>query len=474
MPRLSGIARPAQLDRKRAERSTFALALVLAGCSFAPTHERPVAPIAAEFPDATSGPAAADLGWRAVFAEPRLQALIALALHDNRDLRIAALEVELTRAQYQIQRAPLLPQLAGVTSADARGGVNPFAPNLPPQTFVIYRLGGSLSYEIDLFGRVRNQRTAALEQYLASAEARRATQLALVGQIAIQYLRERAYAEQRDIAAATVQATEEAYEMTVRALDVGQRSELDVRTAEAQVETARGEVARLTRLHAQAEVVLVQLVGSPLPTDLPAPRPLETLAITELGAGVPSEVLVRRPDVLAAEHALRAANANIGVARAAFFPSISLTSFAGLASNALGNLFRAGSYAWSVSPQLSVPLFDHGRNRATLEVAEIRKLIEVARYERAIQVAFREVAEALAARATLDEQLAAQERRTAAEQRRYELSQTRYQNGIESYLAVLTAQQGLYVSQQLLVELRFLRLANLADLYRALGGGWRE
>jgi multidrug efflux system outer membrane protein len=263
--------------------------------------------------------------------------------------------------------------------------------------------------------------------------------------------------------------------MTKRLLDAGQRSDLDVATAEAQVEAARAEVARLTRLRAQAHAALVVLAGSPLPETLPAPRPLDApIVVAELGAGVPSDLLARRPDILAAEHALRGAHADIGVARAAFFPSISLTGFAGLASTALSGLFSGGAFAWSFTPQLTVPLFTGGRNRASLDVAKIRRQIEVARYERTIQVAFREVADALAARATFEQQLAAQTARVAAEQRRFEISETRYRNGVESYLTVLSAQQDLYAAQQQLIEVRFARLANLADLYRALGGGWRE
>lgn len=444
------------------------LALVLAtGCSFTPSYERPTLPVANVFAHGGGGGlAAADRGWRDVFGDPRLQAVIDLALRNNRDLRVAVLNVELARAQYRIQRSELLPTINGVAGADI-GGLN-------SDVTTQYRVGVGASYELDLFGRVRSLKSAALESYLATAETQRAAHLALVGQVVAQYLRERAYDEQRVIAERTLVTVREGLDLTTRLLEAGQRSDLDVRTAEAQVHAARAEVARLGRLRAQAENALVLLVGGPLPAGLPAAQPLETEAVVaDLPGGVPSEVLLRRPDILAAEHTLRSANANIGAARAAFFPTISLTGFAGLASSALSSLVTGG-LAWSFAPQLSVPLFTGGRNVANLDVAKVRKRIEVVRYEQAIQVAFREVADALVARAAFDEQLEAQVARVAAEQKRFDLSETRYRNGIESYLAVIIAQQDLYLTQQQLIELRLQRLTNLVDLYRALGGGWRE
>ena len=437
----------------------------LTGCTLAPRYERPAAPIANQFADPSGSLSAADQGWRAVFGDPRLQALIELALRNNRDLRIAALNVELTRAQYRIERSALFPQAGAAAGADFS--------NADPSTR--YRVGASASWELDLFGRVRSLKDAALEEYLASEATHRAAHLSLVGEVVAQYLRERAYDEQYALAEGTLEAVRESYDMTRRLLDAGQRSELDVSAAEAQVHGARAEMARLKRLRAQAENALAVLVGQPLPENLPAAQPLESQAvIADLTAGVPSEVLLRRPDVIAAEHVLRAANANIGAARAAFFPTISLTGFAGLASTALSALFTGGAALWSFSPQISVPLFTGGRNAANLDAAQVRKRIEIARYERAIQIAFREVADALAARSAYDDQLEAQTARVAAEQRRYDISDQRYRAGIESYLSVLDAQRDLYVAQNQLIEVRLGRLTNLADLYRALGGGWRE
>ncbi|HEU0033888.1 MAG TPA: efflux transporter outer membrane subunit [Kofleriaceae bacterium] len=442
------------------------LAIAVAACTLAPRYERPASPVANRF-DGTGGTAVDAVGWRDVFGDPRLQEVIALALRNNRDVRVAALNVELARAQYRIERAPLVPSVSGVAGADVTGTSDDVS--------VQYRVGVSAAYELDLVGRVRSLRAAALEEYLATEEAQRAAQLSLVAEVVSQYLRERAFEEQRQLAEQTLAAVRESQQMTARLLEAGQRSELDVRTAEAQVQGARAELARVTRLRAQAHNALVLLVGAELPSSLPTGQPLDaTTIVADLSPGLPSELLERRPDILAAEHALRGANANIGAARAAFFPSISLTGFAGLASKALSSLFTGGAAVWTFSPQLTVPLFTGGRNTATLEVAKVRARIEVARYEQAIQVAFREVADALVARASLDEQLAAQTARASAEQKRFEISQQRYQAGVESYLTVLAAQQDLYQAQQQLIDVRLARLLNLADLYRALGGGWRE
>jgi multidrug efflux system outer membrane protein len=451
-------------------RKTLALLLVAGACNFAPTYKRPDAPIPDGFGNASGqGLAAVDRGWRQVFADPRLQRLIEIALANNRDLRIAALNVEVARATYRIERSPLLPQVSGVASANVVGTDDGVSTGLSS-----YRVGIGVSYELDLWGRVRNASEAALQQYFSTVAAHRAAHLSLVNTVVAQYLRERAYDEERVLAEQTVKLVEEGVALTKRQFDAGQRSDLDTSTAEAQLYAAKAEVFRLVRSRQQAENMLALLIGQAVPSDLPAAQPLETQGVVaDLPAGIPSEVLLRRPDVLAAEHSLRAANANIGVARAAFLPQISLTAFGGFASATLGSLFTGG-LAWSAGGTLTQPLFEYGRNKATLEVTKLRKLVEVATYEKAIQVAFREVADALVARATLDDQLAAVVSRADAEKRRYQLSEMRYRSGIESYQTVLIAQQDLYATQQQLIELRLVRLVNLADLYLALGGGWRD
>jgi outer membrane protein, multidrug efflux system len=456
-----------------------ALALA-AACSLAPRYERPAAPVAPAFPGAPAAQPGAtspgDVGWRDVFGDPRLQALVSLALERNRDLRVSALNVELVRAQYRIQRAEQLPQVTGNASANVQRTPADLSPLGRATSGTAWSVGAGIpAFELDLFGRVRSLSSAALEQYLATEEARRSAHLALVAEVATQYLATRALDDQVALARSTLEAVAASLTLTRRSAEAGRVSELDLRTAESQVETARFNLSAAEQQRAQAENALVLLVGGPVPTDLPAPLPLDAQpVVAELPAGVPSDVLVRRPDVLAAEHALKSANASIGAARAAFFPSISLTATGGTASSELSGLFGSGSATWIFFPRITVPIFAGGALRASLDVAEVRKSIEVAQYERAIQGAFREVADALVARAAIEDQLRAQTARVAAEGRRFQLSDRRYRAGIDSYLTVLTAQRDLFAAQQQLIQTRLSRLANLVDLYRALGGGWRE
>jgi multidrug efflux system outer membrane protein len=449
-------------------------ALAAGACSFVPRYERPPAPVAAAFPVAGSPAAgaaaeapAALRGWRSVLGDPWVVALVERALQHNRDLRIAALTVEVARATYQIESAARWPTVAGVGSAELSATADGGA--------VRARVGlGTSAFELDLFGRVRALREAALADYLATAAARQAVHIALVAEVATQALRERAAAEQHALAKQTLEVAERSAELTRRLVEGGQRSELDAATAEAQVAGSRAAVAQAARARAQARNALELLVGQPLPeASPPEPALAESAVDLDVPPGLPSELLERRPDLMAAEQALRAANADVGAARAARFPTLSLTGFAGLASTALTSLVTSGAAVASVTPQLAVPLLDGGRGRAGEAAARARLAIEVARYERAIQVAFREVADALVARAALAEQLAAQLARVAAEQRRLALSEVRYQNGAESFLAVITAQQALFAAQQQLIELRLARLTNAVALYRALGGGWR-
>lgn len=483
--------------RSRAARAAAPAALLLAAaCTLAPRYQRPAAPVAPAFPagGAAAAPAAAaaDLGWRDVFGDERLRALVALALENNRDLRVAALNVELVQAQHRIQRGALFPSASASASVSRQQSAAIQSPALRqgPAT-TVYTVGGALSYELDLFGRVRSLTAAALEQYLATAEARRASQISLVAQVATQYLAERALDDQVALSRRTLEALEAALQLQRRTYDAGRTGELDLRTAESQVLTARFNLSAALQQRDRAANALVLLVGQPLPAGLPPPTPLDAQALlAELPAGLPSEVLLRRPDVASAEHALLSANAQIGAARAAFFPSISLTAGAGSASAAfvgdtsrvgaggssveLAGLFGSGSGFWSFIPRIDVPIFRGGALRASLDVAEVRTSIQVAQYERTIQVAFREVADALVSRAALDEQLEAQRQRVEAEQRRYDLSDLRYRKGVDSYLVLLTAQRDLFAAQQQLIQSRLARLTNLVDLYRALGGGWNE
>jgi multidrug efflux system outer membrane protein len=467
--------------RRIVRASAPALLLVVAACSLAPKYERPAAPVASAMgaPPAEGAPpriAAADLGWRDVFRDPRLQALVGLALRNNRDLRLAALNVELTEAQYRIQRANQLPQVVASGSVAREHLAAIQSSSGKPVTATVYAVGAAVpAFELDFFGRVRNLSKAALEQYFATEEARRSAEISLVAGVAVQYLAIRASEDQVALAQRTLETVDASLGLTRRTYEAGRTSELDLRTAESQVESARFNLSVAQRLLAEAQNALVLLVGQPLPPDLPAGAPLDAQELVlDVPAGLPSDVLLRRPDILAAEHALVGANALIGAARAAFFPSITLTGSVGSTSLELSQLFSSGTGFWSFVPQINVPIFQGGARVANLDASHVRKRIQIAQYERAIQGAFREVADALDARGFLDYQLDAQQARVQAEQRRYDLSDLRYRKGVDSYLVVLTAQRDLYTAQALLIQSRFARLANLVDLYRALGGGWRE
>jgi multidrug efflux system outer membrane protein len=458
-------------------------AVIVTGCTLAPKYERPAAPVAQTWPaDAAAGPAGentnavADIGWREFFQDARLQSLIGLALTNNRDLRVAALNVEKSRAQYRIERAALLPQIDANGSFLRQRQPGGFFGNSGPVTYSQYDVSlGTTAYELDLFGRIRSLKAAALENYFATAAARRSVQIALVAEVANQYLVERELSEQLKMTQDTLTAVQDSYHLIKASYDAGNASELDLRTAEAQVATAKGDAAFYEQQRDQARHALVLLVGEPLPDDLPPAQPLsEQRVLTELPPGLPSDLLQRRPDILAAEHVLKAANANIGAARAAFFPSIKITANAGTSSADLAGLFADGSGAWLFNPSITLPIFAAGQNRANLDVANLSQRIEVANYEKAIQTAFREVADALTARKFLAERLTDNQTLVQAEQRRYDLADARYQNGVDSYLSVLTAQQDLYRAQRSLIATEFGRLSNLVGLYQALGGGWRE
>jgi outer membrane protein, multidrug efflux system len=446
------------------------------GCSLNPAYERPKAPVAENWNDQSkTGKAAADTGWREVLQDPRLAALVAFALENNRDLRATALTVEATRAQYRIQRADLFPKLGGSAGYTHERLAGDQTTSGSAVTTDVYTAGLAVtSFELDFFGRVRSLTEAALEQYLASEEARRSAHLTLVSDVATRYLTGRALEAQVALAEQTLSLVQRSLELTQASYQGGRANELDLRTAEAQVESARFSLSAARQQKALSDDALALLLGGPLPAGLPEGSALESEAVLELPAGVPSEVLQRRPDVLAAEHLLLATNANIGAARAAFFPSITLTAAGGISSTQLNTLFDGNSVFWSFAPRLDLPIFDAGMRLAALDAAHLRKEAQIARYEKAIQAAFREVADALVTRGAIGEQLAAQTALVAATQKRYELADLRYRAGIDSFLVVLTAQRDLFAAQQGLINARLSRVLNLVDLYRALGGGWLE
>jgi multidrug efflux system outer membrane protein len=456
------------------------LGTLLGGCTMMPHYERPPAPVSGSWSNVSTqgnaaSTAAADMDWREFFDDPRLQRLISLALENNRDLRVAALRVEQARAQYRIQRADLFPGVQGDASAVRQrfsGSVIAFAGG---SVLTTYNLDVGASYEADLFGRVRSLKSEALEKYFATQEALKTVQIALVSQVAAEYLTQQRLLEAKEVAHQTLEAVQSSYDLIKRRFEVGAASELDLRTAEGQVQTVRVNSAGFLQLLAESENALVLLVGQPLPTDLPpGTRFQQQQLLTDLPAGIPSEVLQRRPDILAAEHTLKAANANIGAARAAFFPRILLTGSAGTASAKLSDLFTGPAETWSFSPQITLPIFEFGGTRAKLDVSRISKSIEIANYEKTIQTAFREVADALAVRSILDEKLRAQELLLGAQQKRFDITNARYQQGVDSYVEVLLAQQDLYTAQQGLLQFQAARLLNAVALYRSLGGGWKS
>ena len=460
-----------------------AAALALAGCSLAPHYERPAAPVPTAYPEVNSaaagtsaGPAAAEVAWRDFFGDARLQRLIQLALDNNRDLRVAGLNVERVRALYRIERTALIPSINATADASRTRTPADLTSSGRATTSSRYSVGGEIpSYELDFFGRIASLRDEVLQQYLATEEARRSAQISLISAVARQYLGLLATDERLALARQTFDAAEHSYQLSKQTFDAGVASELDLRTSEAQRENYRAAVAALEQQHVQAQNALAFLIGAPLPADLPPAGVLATEPlIADLPAGLPSDLLTRRPDILAAEHTLQAANANIGIARAAFFPSITLTAFGGTASAQLSGLFDQGSGSWSFAPSITLPIFAAGRNKAQLDVAWIEQRIEVANYEKAIQTAFREVADALAVRASIDTQIAAEQARVAAARSRYDLSNQRYESGVDSFLTVLLAQQDLFSAEQSLIDARLLRLSNLVSLYAALGGGWQE
>ncbi|KVE23650.1 multidrug transporter [Burkholderia singularis] len=470
--------------------TALAVALVAAGCTLAPRYERPAAPVSGAFPTdgvyaaqpgaapgarSANGQSAAEIGWREFFADPRLQRLIEIALKNNRDLRVSVLNVEAARAQYQITRAALFPALDASGTGDRQRLPNALTAVPGRNITTTYNVGLSASWELDLFGRLQSLKDQALAQYLATAQARKAAEISLVSQVADQYLTLLSTDDLLRVTENTLKTAQSSYNLTKLQFDNGTGTELALRQAQTVVETALANQQAQARARAQALNALVLLIGEPLPEDLPAGLPLDAQnLLTDIPAGLPSDLLTRRPDIMEAEQQLLAANANIGAARAAFFPRISLTGAFGTASPTLGGLFKAGTAAWSFAPQITMPIFEGGQNIANLNYANVQKRIEIANYEKAIQSAFREVSDGLAARGTYDQQIAALERNEHAQQRRFDLSDLRYKNGVDSYLSVLTAQTDLYSAQQSLITARLARWTSLVDLYRALGGGWIE
>ena len=458
------------------------LTAALSACTLAPKYEQPAAPVAATFEnvaatDMAMAVPASEIGWTEFFPDAELRGLIARALANNRDLRIATLNVEAARAQYRIQRSDLVPSIEAQGSATNQLTPASLSRTGNEELTRVYTAGvGVPFYELDLFGRVRSLRNAALEDYFSVEENRTAAQLLLVSEVANAWLTLIADRELLQLAYGTRDSQKKSYDLTKLRFDQGVSSEIELYRSESLWREADVDIAQQTRRVAVDRNALALLVGEPLPPETGSrAQALEAQTFgKELPAGLPADLLVRRPDVRAAEHTLRAANADIGAARAAFFPSISLTGFYGNASDDLSSLFQAGHTNWNFIPQVRIPIFSGGANKAGLDLANVRKRIEIARYEQSIQIAFREVADALISRSTLEDQLKAQEALTRASEASYKLADMRYRGGVDSYLGSLIAQRDMYDAQRQLIVTRLAGAVNLVQLYQALGGGWKE
>jgi outer membrane protein, multidrug efflux system len=463
--------------------------LFTSACNLAPRYQRPALAAPAQFPEGGAYPAPgttdlAAIGWKDFFTDDRLRTVITLGLANNRDLRVAAANILQARAQYRQQRADLLPTItangtasvrhsgsngSGLSSGTGTGGTtgggagttHSYAANL-----------GVSAFEVDLFGRVRNLTRAAQEQYFASRAGADATRIALISEIASAWLTTAADRDQLAISQDSYKTYQDTERLTRAQYEKGIASELDLQQAETNLQDARYAIAQLTTQVAQDRNALDLLAGTTVAdTLLPAGLGTQDYSIAALPGGLDSKILLNRPDVVQAEDQLKAQNANIGAARAAFFPTISLTAAAGTASTALGGLFTGGSWAWNGSGGIAQTLFDFGRNKANLDYAKASRDAAVATYEKAVQTAFREVSDALAQRGTIDEQVSARDARVTAAGRAATLAEARYQNGIDSFLTTLDAQRTLYTARQSLVTTRLARGTNLVTLYRTLGGG---
>lgn len=454
------------------------IGLALAGCSMAPTYEKPDTPVPSAWPAGpayptpdASAPRADELKWQEFFTDARLHKLIETALANNRDLRLAALNVERAQALYGIQRAELFP------SVGARGGGSreqrsaDLLQQGQPRTDSRYSVDlGIVAWEIDFFGRIRSLSAQALEEYLATDEARRGAQIALVAEVARAFLTLAADRENLQLSRATLESQRAAHALVKRRFEVGLANELDLKRAQVPLDTARRDVAVYTQFVAQDKNALDLLVGTPVAEDWLAPDLASVSPPKPISGGLTSDVLLRRPDVMAAEHRLKGAYANIGAARAALFPRISLTTTLGTASDQLSRLFESGTGTWLFTPQFVMPIFD-ARLWAALRVSKTDQEIIQTEYERAIQTAFREVSDALAVRGTIDEQVAAQQSLASALADSYRLATLRFDKGTDSYLSVLDAQRAHFAAQQVLILLRLAGMVSQARLYAVLGGG---
>ena len=462
--------------------TTVIAVMLLSGCTLAPRYERPDLPVESAWPESArltdeerdAADAAANRPWNAFFADPVLVSLLHTALANNRDLRVAMLNIEKVRAQFVIQQSELLPAIDASMSSSAqylnkevsnqgRGGISrSYTASL-----------GFTAFELDLFGRIRSMRESALQQFFATEETARAAQVALVAEVASAYLQLAADKELLTLARSTYENRKESYELTQRMFEMGLTSQLTVNQARTIVEEARVAAAQYEVRAGQSENMLVLLLGAPVPEGVKLAESLRDIRmLPDLPPGLPSDLMQRRPDIMSAEHQLQAMNANIGAARANFFPKIGITSSIGTLAPEYHDLFSRGAGTWLFQPQAVLPIFDMGRNWATLKMSEAERDIAVATYEKTIQTAFREVADALVQRANITEQLDAQKSLVDATQATYDLSRNRYEIGLDSFINVLDAQRSLFSARQGMINTVLLKEVNALNLYKALGGGW--
>ena len=458
----------------------LAVSVALSACkSLAPQYEQPQVSVPESFKYDTAKQnaiQAASLGWQDYFADPRLHRLIEIALERNTDLRTAALNAEALRKQYMITRADGLPSVNASGSAARTRTAKDLSSTGNSYTRNAYSIGlGVTSYELDLFGKARSNQDAALESYFNSTATRDSTHLSLVASVAKAYFNERYAEESMALAQRVLKSREQTYRLTQLKHQAGVVSAVDLRQQEALIESAKADYAAAVQSKEQASNALAILLNQPIPTDLPKGLALsKQFKVSKLPAGLSSDVLLNRPDIRAAEHALKQANANIGAARAAFFPSISLTSTIGMGSTELSGLFRGSNRTWTFAPSINIPIFNWGSLQASLDAAKIRQEIQVVNYEAAVQSAFRDVADALVAREQLEQAHAAKQRQSKAYADNLRLVNLRYQHGVSSALDLLDAERSNYSANTTLLASQLSRLENMADLYKALGGGLKR
>lgn len=453
---------------------TLSAVFVLAGCSLAPDYQRPTLPVPQQFSLSQNALVSApvgyqDTGWRSFFVDSQVKALIGEALVNNRDLRMAVLKVQEARAQYGVTDADRYPQLTAGSSGTYRGKLKGDS-----STEREFEAGLNLSFDLDFFGRLKNMSEAERQNFFASEEARRAVHISLISNVSQSYFNQRLAYAQLQIAEETLQNYQRSYAFVEKQLLTGSTNVLALEQARGVIESTRSEIAKRKGELAQANNALQLLLGTygKLPND--QMRSSGDIKPVTLPPSLSSQILLQRPDILEAEHGLMAANANIGAARAAFFPSITLTSSVSSSSSDLSSLFNATSGMWNFVPKIDIPIFNAGRNQSNLDLAEIRQQQSVVNYEQKIQNAFKEVADALVLRQSIADQISGQQRYLTSLQITLQRARALYQNGAVSYIEVLDAERSLFATQQSLLDLTYAQQVNEIKLFAALGGGWVE